>query len=135
MTSAVTLTLAGSAPFGGASLVLDYPPERVRLPGVDDDAEVRARVADLTAGALLGKGGPNNQDSDADRQPDRVRFTIVSTVGVSGAVLRITFDRCASAALTTASDFVCGIVGTPVEKDGITPIAGASCTVAVAHAP
>ena len=135
VTTAVTLTLTGGAPVGGATLVLDYPPDRVRLPGVDDDADVRARVADLTGGALFGKGAPNNQDSDADREPDRVRFTIVSTAGVSGAILKITFDRCASATLTTAADFTCTIVGTAVEKDGVTPVAGAGCAVGVVHAP
>ncbi len=137
VTTAVTLMLTGSAPIGGASLVLDYPPHQVRLPGVDDDAAVKARVADLTGQPpkLLAKGAPNNQDGNADREPDRVLFTLVSTDGVSGAILRVTFDRCASAALTTPADFACTIVGTPVQKDGVTPVTGAACAVGVVHAP
>jgi hypothetical protein len=133
-TTTVTLTLAtGDTPVGGVSLVLDYPPARVRLPGVADDAAVRARVTDLTGGALLGKGAPNNQDSDADHEPDRVRFTVVAATGVSGAILKITFDRCSAAALTTASDYVCTIIGNAVGTDGVTPVV-AACTLGVAPA-
>ena len=47
-------------------LVLHYEPHLVRLPGVEDDAEVRARIVDLTAGQILNKGAPNNQDGDGD---------------------------------------------------------------------
>jgi hypothetical protein len=132
-TTTVTLTLTGGTPVGGASLVLDYPPARVRLPGVADDPAVRARVTDVTAGALLGKGAPNNQDSNADREPDRVRFTLVSMTGVSGAILKITFDRCSAAALTTASDYACAIIGSAVAVDGVTPVSTA-CTLGAAHA-
>jgi hypothetical protein len=34
----------------------DYVPDLVRLPGAGDDASVRARVTDLTAGAIFSKG-------------------------------------------------------------------------------
>ena len=51
----------------------------MRLPGVEDDAEVRARIVDLTArAASFNKGAPNNQDGDGDREPDRLRFYRVS---------------------------------------------------------
>lgn len=137
VTTAVTITLAtGGTPIGGASLLLDYVPARVRLPGVADGAEVRARVSDLTAGALLSKGAPNNQDSDGDHEPERVRFTLVSTTGVSGAILKITFDRCSGAVLTTASDYTCTIVvGSAVGIDGVTPVPAAACRLGVVHAP
>jgi hypothetical protein len=137
VTTAVTITLAtDGTPIGGASLLLDYPPARVRLPGVADDAAVRARITDLTAGALLSKGAPNNQDGDGDREPDRVRFTLVSTTGVSGAILKITFDRCSGVALTTASDYTCTVVaGSAVGTDGVTPVPAAACTLGVVSAP
>ncbi len=136
VTTDVTLTLAtGGAPAGGASLTVDYDPARVRLPAVGDAAPLRARVTDLTLGGLVGRGAPNNRDDDGDLEPDQIRFTLVAQNGVQGAILKVTFDRCAGAVLTSASDYVCTIDGTVVAPDGVTPLPGVSCTVAVAHAP
>jgi hypothetical protein len=131
-TTAVTITLAsGGTPVGGASVVLDYAPHLVRLPAAGGDPAVRARVADLTGGALLDKGTPNNQDGNADREPDRLRLTLVSITGVSGDVLKVTFDHCDGARVTTASDYQCKITGA-VGVDAVTPVA-ATCALGLAE--
>jgi len=136
VTTDVTLTLAtGAVAVGGASVTLDYDPARVGLPAVGDATTVRARVTDLTAGALVGKGAPNNRDDDGDLEPDQVRFTLVAQNGVQGAILKVTFDRCSGAALTSANDYACTIDGKVVAPDGVTAVPGVSCTVAVVHAP
>ncbi len=134
VTTAVTITLVTGTPIGSGDMDLVYLPDRVRLPGAGGDAAVTTRVSDLTGGELLAKGSPNNQDGDADLEPDRVHFTMVAGSGLSGAILKVTFDRCASAALTTAGDFVCALADAR-ETDGLTLVPGASCTVAVEHAP
>jgi len=130
-TTTVTITLeTGGILLGAASpLLLDYPPHLVRLPAAADDAAVRARVADLTGGALVNKGVPNNQDTDGDREPDRLRFSLVAITGVTGAVLKVTFDHCDGARVTTPGDYRC-TVGGVVALDGVTPIA-ATCTLAL----
>ncbi|MEO6027592.1 MAG: hypothetical protein ABIR79_12055 [Candidatus Binatia bacterium] len=136
VTSDVTLTLAtGGALVGGASVTLDYDPARVRLPAAGDAAPLRARVTDLTAGALVGKGAPNNRDDDGDLEPDQVRFTLVAQNGVLGAILKVTFDRCSGAALTSANDYACTIDGKAVAPDGVTSVPGVTCTLALVHAP
>lgn len=134
-TTSVTITLTAPAPIGAASLLLAYPPARVRLPAPGGGAEVRARVTDLTGGALFDQGAPNNQDGDGDGEADRVRFTLVAPAGVGGAVVRLEFDRCDGASLTDASAFACTLVaGTVVATDGVTPVEGAGCGLAVTHA-
>jgi hypothetical protein len=134
VTTAVTLALETTALVGSAELRLAYLPDRVRLPGVQDDAAVRARVEDLTGGELFGKGSPNNQDGDGDREPDRVRFTVVAPDGVSGAILRVTFDRCAGADPTAATDFACTFLRAAKDVDGEN-IPAVACVLSVAHAP
>lgn len=134
-TSTVTITIAtgGSVLLGGASLLVDYDPERVRMNGVGDDAAVRAAVADLTAGALLSKGSPNNQDVDGDRTPDRLRLTLVATTGVAGEVLSVTFGVCVDTTATLPEHYGCTVVG-PVGIDGVTKLPATTCTLAVANA-
>ncbi len=134
-TTVVTVTVGtGAGALGGASLRLAYPPHRVRLPGVGDDPAVRERITDLTGGALLGKGAPNNQDGDGDLEPDRLRLTLVSTIGVSGAIVKVTFDRCSGAPVTGAGDYACTLEGA-VAPDGVTALPNAVCTADVASAP
>ncbi len=137
VTTDVTLTLAtgGVALVGGASLTLDYDPARVRLPAAGDAAPLRARVTDIPPGALVGKGAPNNRDDDGDLEPDQVRFTLVAQNGVQGAILKVTFDRCDGAALTSASDYACTLEGKVVAPDGVTPVPGVTCTVGLVHTP
>jgi len=131
-TTTVTITLSsGETSLGGAEIVLGYAPHLVRLPGAGDDPAVRARVVDLTAGQILNKGAPNNQDGNGDREPDRVRFTLVSVEGVTGDVLKVTFDRCQAARLTTTDDYTC-TVADAVGVDAVTPVA-TLCTLALAQ--
>ena len=133
-TTTATITLAtGGKPLSGVDLVLHYEPHLVRLPGVEDDAEVRARIVDLTAGQILNKGAPNNQDGDGDREPDRLRFTVVaSTGGVMGDVLTVTFDRCSGARVTTVDDYVCAASGGRALDNLVTPVA-VTCTLGLAQ--
>jgi len=128
--TSVTITLDSASAVGAASLVLDYPPDRVRLPSIGGDADVRARVTDLTGSKLFDKGEPNNQDSNSDNEADRLLLTLVATSGVTGAILRIDFDRCDGASPTAAGDYTCIVVaGSAVAPDGVTPIPGTACHV------
>ncbi len=132
----VTVTITtGGALLGGANMVLAYDPAQLRMDGAGDDPAVRDAVTDLTAGALLGKGLPNNQDSDGDATPDRLRFGLVASDGVVGSILRIAFGVCAGATAPADGDFICTLTK-PVATDGTTNLVGASCTVAVVnHGP
>ena len=127
-----SMASTGGTPVSGADLVLDYDPHLVRLPGAGDDAAVLTRVVDLTAGHVLNKGAPNNQDSNADREPDRVRFTLVAIQGVTGDILKVVFDRCSAARLTVAGDYTCAVSGA-VGTDAVTPVP-TTCTLAIAQA-
>jgi len=130
--TSVTIDLDSPSAVGAASLLLDYPPDRVRLPSIGGGSDVRARVTDLTGGSLFDKGEPNNQDSNADDEADRLRLTLIATSGVSGAVLRVAFDRCDGAAATAAGDYTCTVeAGTAVAPDGVTKIPTAACHVGV----
>jgi hypothetical protein len=130
-TANVTITITTGGPLlGAANMTLDYDPERVRLDGAADDSAVRAAVTDLTAGALLGKGQPNNQDTDGDLTPDRVRFGLVAQNGVAGALLRIAFGACVGAPAVVPADFTCDLVK-PVGTDGKTNLSTAMCTIGV----
>src|SRR5262249_33246803 len=101
----VTIDLDSPSAVGAASLLLDSPPAQARVPSIGGGSDVRARVTDLTGGNLFDKGEPNNQDSNADNEADRLRLTLIATSGVSGAVLRVDFDRCDGAAATAAADY------------------------------
>jgi hypothetical protein len=63
-----------------------------------------------------------------------MRFTIVARDGVKGAIVRITFDRCAGAALTAAADYTCTLDDKIVDPEA-NDLEGVTCSVAVAHAP
>lgn len=130
-TANATITITTGGPLlGAANMTLDYDPDRVRLDGAADDAAVRAAVTDLTAGALLGKGQPNNQDTDGDLTPDRLRFGLVAENGVAGAVLKIGFGVCVGSPALVPADFDCDLVK-PVGTDGTTNLPNAACAVAV----
>jgi hypothetical protein len=130
-TTTVTITVtSGANAIGGASVTLDYLPDLVRLPGVADEPAVRARVTDLTGGALVSKGLPNNQDTDGDLEPDRVRFSLLSLTDLSGDVVKVTFDRCSGGRPTVLADYQCTAVdGRGV--DGVTKLP-VTCGLAVA---
>jgi hypothetical protein len=128
--TSVTIDLDSPSAVGAASLLLDYPPDKVRLPSTGGGADVRSRVTDLTGGNLFDKGEPNNQDSNGDNEADRLRLTLIATSGVSGAVLRVDFDRCDGATVTTAADYTCAVeAGSAVAPDGVTPIPTTACHV------
>lgn len=135
--SQVTIgVVTGGAALGGASLVLAYDPALVRLDGVGDDAAVRAAVTDLTGGALLNKGAPNNQDHDGDREPDRLRFTLIAPTGVAGNVLRVAFGLCDGATAPVAADYACSVVpGSAVATDGVTKLPSTACTLTIENTP
>lgn len=130
--TSVTISLDSASVVGAASLLLDYPPDRVRLPSIGGGTDVRARVTDLTSGNLFDKGEPNNQDSNSDHEADRLRLTLIATSGVSGTILRVDFDRCDGASPTAAADYSCTVEpGSAVAPDGVTPIPAAACHVGV----
>lgn len=134
VTTTVTISLTTAEPVGAATVLLAYPIERVGLPAAGGGAAVRARITDLTGGEIFDKGSPNNQDSAADLVPDRVRFSVVSTTGVQGAVLAVEFDRCDGAVLSQAGDYDCTLANV-VAPDGVTSIAGVACALGIAHLP
>lgn len=118
-TATATVTLAPSTPIGAATVTLGYPPNVVTLPGSGDAAA--ARVTVLSA-AVLSDGRPNDRE-------DRVLFSLVSFDGVDGgAIFSVRFD-CLGAAPGAAA-FACGLTDVTA-PDGLTPITGATCTVAV----
>ena len=98
---------------------------------------MRGRVTDLTPpGHLLGKGSPNNKDSDGDREPDRLRFTLVSVQGVAAALLKSALRSLRRRRRAAPGDFACTVIkGYGVGTDGVTHVAATCCTLAVVHAP
>lgn len=124
----MTISVTSGQAVGAASVVVDYPPDLVRLPSAGGGDAVRDRVSDLTNGELFDDGSPNNQDSNADQVPDRVRLSLVSVTGVNGAVLAVELDRCDGAVATIPIDYQCALADV-VGIDGVTPIVGATCSV------
>lgn len=119
-TATATVSLAASQPIGAATMTLGYPANVVTLPGSGDAAAERVTVAN--PGSLFGGGQPNDRD-------DRVEFSLVAPDGVgSGALLSVRFD-CLGAAPGAAA-FACALSDVTA-TDGVTPIAGATCTVAI----
>ncbi len=115
-----TVTLATPEPIGAATLTLAYPAASVTVPGSGDAAA--ARVTVLTSTALLQGGSPNDRD-------DRVEFGLVTFDGVaSGPLLAVRFDCLAAA--PAASAFGCALADV-FATDGVTEIAGATCTVEI----
>ena len=117
----VTVALAVPQPIGAARLVLGYPASAVALPGNGDAAA--ARVTILRPDALFGAGQPNDLD-------DRVVFSLVALDGLAaGDLLTVRFD-CVGV-VPSVGDFACSLTDV-VAPDGVTAIAGATCSVAVA---
>jgi hypothetical protein len=120
-TATVTVALAVPAPIGAGSLVLAYPASDVALPGSGDAAT--ARVTVLNPGSILADGQPNDLD-------DRIVFSLVATDGLDdGDLLTAQFD-CLGAA-PAAARFACTLADV-FAPDGVTPRAGATCSVRVA---
>jgi len=119
-TATATVTLAVPQSIGAAVMTLAYPPTVVTLPGSGDAAAERVTLAD--PGALLFGGQPNDRE-------DRVEFNLVAGDGVgNGVLLSVRFD-CLGAAPGAAA-FACALTDVTA-TDGVTPIAGATCTVGV----
>jgi hypothetical protein len=115
-----TVTLAVPEPIGAAVLTLAYPPTAVNLPGSGDAAADRVTILDPSV--LAGGGPPNDLD-------DQVVFNLVTLDGLtSGPLLTVRFD-CLDVA-PAASRFTC-VLSDVFALDAVTPIDGASCTVAV----
>lgn len=120
-TANVTVTLAVPEPIGAATLTLAYPASAVTLPGSGDAAAERVTI--LTGASLFNDGSPNDRESD-------VTFALIATEGLDdGDLLRVRFD-CLGAA-PTAAQFGCTLADV-FAPDGLTPVAGATCSVAVA---
>ncbi len=117
-TATATVTLAVPEPIGAATLTLAYPASAVTLPGSGDAAAERVTI--LTSTSLLNAGSPNDRD-------DEVTFVLATFEGLDdGALLSVRFD-CLGAA-PTGSSFACSLADVTA-PDGVTPIAGATCTV------
>jgi hypothetical protein len=116
----VTAVLAVPEPIGAASLVLVYPASEVALPGSGEAAA--ARVTIVNPGGLFGAGQPNDLD-------DRVVFSLVAPDGLDdGYLLTVLFDCLGSA--PSAARFDCTLTDV-FAPDGVTAIAGATCSVTV----
>ena len=117
----VTVTLAVPEPIGAATLTLTYPTSAVTLPGSGDAAAERVTI--LTSASLLNNGSPNDHDDD-------VTFLLIAPDGLDdGDLLRVRFD-CLGAAPPPAQ-FGCTLADVTA-PDGLTPVAGATCSVTVA---
>jgi hypothetical protein len=116
----VTVALAVPEPIGAATLTLDYPQNLVTLPGSGDAAA--ARVTIRTSTSLLNDGSPNDHD-------DTVTFVLIASAGLDdGDLLSVRFD--CLGAVPTPAQFGCA-VSDATAPDGLTPVDGATCSVAV----
>ena len=121
------VTLAGDAPkFSGVQFELDYPPDKVGIPGSADAEEVLNRVEDV--------GTPfaeilvvNDRDTDQDQQDDQlfVLYSNSSEGFTAGPLVRVTFD-CPSGTRISPSEIACTV--TDASDPQTNPLSG-TCVV------
>lgn len=97
----VTLRQPESGDIAGVSLVVDYPKDRVAIPGEREDDSVKKRVRDLPTGFL---SAVNDGDGEI-----RVSLASGSETFVPNAHFSIEFDRCDGGGAVAASDFRCKV--------------------------
>jgi len=117
-TVVVALTPPAGVGLAGVKVRLDYPEQQVALPGRVDDADVKARVTDMPAGAL---GQPNDED-------DALVVALVSASPLpSGPIFTVAFDACRGAEVAGVERFRCTIEQASNEQGQL--VSGAGCRV------
>jgi hypothetical protein len=106
----------------GIKLRLDYPRERVGIPGMNDDAAVKERVRGMPPSVL---SVPNDEDGDL----------VVSMVSAStidpGRLFTVEFDRCAATSAPAIGDFHCEVEQASDEHAKL--VDGAVCSVTLVN--
>jgi cysteine-rich repeat protein len=120
-----TVNWASPVSVGSLTVLLDYPEGRVNIPGSGGG---------IPAGILFGfPSGTSPQANDIGNQGYALREVIVKATAITprpGQLFKINFEDCQGVTPPTAGDFVC-TVETAFAPDGLTPVAGATCSVTV----
>jgi hypothetical protein len=111
---------------------LRYPPDVVSLPGSQDDAQVMARVTDISG--VSGFLSVFDQDTDQDQTDDRLRTAAVAAPNTYGPgdFERVQFDCEPGASVPSAEAFTCAVpeasdeFGNPLDPSQV------GCSVSVA---
>jgi hypothetical protein len=135
-TATVTVTTtyqAQTAPdfVAGVTTILDYPGDRLDLPGTGNQPTVLARVTNLSGVSALFSAG--DQDSDSDGADDRVSVGLISTgqAITAGTFAQVVFDCLDGAARPVAGDFTC----TPDVSSLLGNLVEATCAVSIVTTP
>lgn len=122
-TVVVTLAPPASSGVAGVKIRLDYPEDAVAIPGRADDADVKARVADMPTGVL---GVPNDEDG-------ALVVALVSTSALpKGPVFAVAFDVCRGGKPAGPEGFRCTVEQASNEQGQL--VDGARCTVTLRDA-
>ena len=110
---------------GGITVIVDYPEGQVNLPGTGGS---------IPPGILFSfPSGTSNQPKKLGTQGYALKEVVVKATAITprpGTLFKINFEDCQGATPPVAGDFIC-IVQSAVAPDGITPVAGATCSVTV----
>jgi cysteine-rich repeat protein len=110
---------------GSLTVLIDYPEGRVNLPGSGGS---------IPAGILFGfPSGTSPQSNDIGNQGYALRTVVVKATAITprpGQLFKVNFEDCAGATPPATGDFTC-TVESAFAPDGITSVAGATCTITV----
>lgn len=118
----VTVDLAppSDKTIAGVKVDLDYPEDRVKIPGFGDALDVKTRVSGFPEGFL---GAPNDLDDD-------VIVALAGTTGLPrGAIFTVEFDRCKGGPTPTSKDFRCKVEQASTDTGVL--VEGTACSVRV----
>jgi hypothetical protein len=119
-TMRVTVELAPPAgkTLAGVKVALDYPEQAVKIPGFEDQPDVKARVKNTPAGFLASV-------NDLD---DQLVVALVGTSGLpAGPIFTVELDRCKGAPKATRKDFRCKVEQASTDKGVL--VDGATCVI------
>jgi hypothetical protein len=118
----VTVDLAppSDKTIAGVKIDLDYPDDRLKIPGFGDAPDVKLRVTGFPEGFF---GAPNDLDDDL----------IVALAGTAalprGAIFTVEFDRCKGGPMPTPKDFRCKVEEASTDTGVL--VEGTTCSVRV----
>jgi cysteine-rich repeat protein len=123
-TFGATVTWGAPSSISGITVLVDYPEDRVDLPGTGGN---------IPPGVLTSfPSGVSEQHNDLGNQGHALREVVTKATAITprpGTLFKITFDRCQGVAAPAAGDFTCTVIGA-FATDGVTPVA-ATCAVTV----
>ncbi|MEW6273426.1 MAG: hypothetical protein AB1689_29450 [Thermodesulfobacteriota bacterium] len=124
---AVSVAFSGYPDLAGLVARLEYPQDKLTIPGTENDPEVLARLTSLTSGILSGR----DDDFDNDGIDERLEVGLISPSPTipSGAFAEVEFDCLAGGDSVGAADFACTVVDATTSSG--TDISGATCSVVV----